>query len=144
MKLHRIDVRARSAASPEKVFALIADGSTWTAWGRWEGFEIEKKGDEEPEGVGAIRKFTRGRMVTRELIVTADSPKRFTYDLLSGLAIRGYQAHVDLTPDGDGTEIHWHSSFRAGAPFTGWLYRWQMSKFIQDAANRVAKYAERQ
>lgn len=143
MGMHRIDVRAHSKASPEEVFAALADGSTWPVWGRWDTYEIEKKGEDGKDGVGAIRKFVRGRMVTREQVVTMNNPKRFSYDLLSGLAVRGYRAHVDLTPDGDGTEIRWHSSFRSGVPFTGWLYRWQMSKFIQDAANRVAKYAER-
>jgi hypothetical protein len=143
MSMHRIDVRARSAAAPEDVFALIADGSTWPVWGAWDSFEIEKKGEDGGGGVGAIRKFVRGRMVTREVVVTVNEPKRFTYDLLSGLAVRGYRAHVDLTPDGGGTEIHWHSSFRSGVPGTGWLYRWQMRKFIQDTANRVAKFAEK-
>lgn len=142
MGLHRIDVRAHSAAPPEDVFALLADGSTWPVWGAWDSYEIEKRGEDGKDGVGAIRKFVRGRMVTREQVVEL-TPRRFTYDLLSGLAIRGYRAHVDLAPDGAGTAIHWHSSFRSGTPGTGWLYRRQMQKFIQDTANRVAAHAER-
>jgi hypothetical protein len=142
MRTHRIDVRAHSSVPLAAVYALVADGSSWPVWGRWESYEIEKAGEDGKDGVGAIRKFRRGRMVTRELVVEL-SPRRFSYDLLSGLAIRDYRAHLDLEPDGTGTSLHWHSSFRAGVPGTGRLYRAQMQKFIQDAAQRLAAHAER-
>jgi 3-mercaptopyruvate sulfurtransferase SseA len=52
-----IDVEARSTASPERVWALLADARSWT---RWAGFDdVQVEGD---QGVGQIRHNRRGRI----------------------------------------------------------------------------------
>ncbi|ONI85550.1 hypothetical protein ALI22I_27540 [Saccharothrix sp. ALI-22-I] len=63
------------------------------------------------------------------------------YVLLSGLAIRDYQAFIDLAPDGDGTAIRLHSSFEPKTRGTGWLYRLVLQAVISRYAKGLAGYA---
>ena len=51
-----------------------------------------------PNGVGAIRRFERGRFTTRERVTEFAPDRRLSYRLLSGLPLRDYEAHIDLEP----------------------------------------------
>ncbi len=137
----QIDVTAVSAAEPDTIYALLAEGSTWPTWSPIGSFELERPGPTAPEGLGAIRVFRTGRTVSREELVELVPGRRLSYRLLSGLPLRGYRADVDLTPDGTGTRIRWHSTFRPRVPGTGWLYRLVLGRFIQRCADGLAVYA---
>lgn len=141
--VQRVDVKVRSSAPPDRVFRLLADGSTWPDWSPALRYERERAGD--AYGVGEIRVFeNKGRKaLTREEVVELTPNRRMGYILLSGLAIRDYQAFVDLAPDGAGTAIHWHSSFRPKTPGTGWLYRLVLQAVITRYARGLAEHAAR-
>ena len=79
--------------------------------------------------------LARWEKVRDGLIVKAlGFPRAFT--------IRDYHADVTLTPDGDGTHIRWHSTFRPRVPATGWLIRRTLQRFVADTAERLARAAE--
>jgi polyketide cyclase/dehydrase/lipid transport protein len=143
MRRHHIDVRVPTEASPDVLYKLLRDGATWPTWSPLGSFELRKPADDdEPEGVGAIRVFRTGRVVTVERLVELVPDRRLSYELVSGLAIRDYHADVDLEPDDDGqTAIHWHSSFVAKVPGTGWLYQRSLSRFIERCARGLAAHA---
>src|SRR3954452_2715945 len=111
MKTHEIDVRRWTAAAPEPTFAALADESRWPDWSPMDSGELQQPGADDPHGVGAIRRFRTGRSVSIERVVTFDAPHTFSYELLSGLPLRGYLAVVELTPRDGGTEIRWRSTF---------------------------------
>jgi uncharacterized protein YndB with AHSA1/START domain len=129
-------------APPATVFALLADGSTWPMWSPIDSFELVRKGVGEPEGVGAVRLFRTGRIQSRERVVTVTPNETFSYELISGLAVRDYKAVVRLLPSGEGTSIHWRSTFRPKVPGTGWIYRRQLGKFIGLTVNGLAAAPE--
>jgi len=133
-----IDKTATTSADPAVVYALLRDGATWPEWSGLGSFELERPGRDEPEGLGAIRVFRTGRVTNREEIVELVPNRRFSYVQLSGLAIRGYRADVDLEPGEDGTVIRWRSSFRPKVPGTGWLYRRALSRFIEHTVEGLA------
>jgi hypothetical protein len=135
-----IDVTARSEADPDTVYRLLADGAQWPSCSGLGSFALERPGDGEREGVGAIRVFRTGTVTSRELVVDAVPGRRFGYTVLSGMPLRDYRADIDLTPDGGGTIIKWHSGFTARYPGTGWLFRWYLARFI---GRLVAGLAER-
>jgi len=137
-----IEHELTAKAPPETVFGLLADGSTWPNWAPIGSFELVHKGAGEPEGVGATRIFRTGRIESRERVVKATPNELFSYELISGLAVRDYVAVVRLLPRGDGTAIRWRSTFRAKVPGTGWIYRRQLGRFIGLTVNGLAAAAE--
>ncbi len=128
---------ARSGASPERVWALLADARSWSRWAPFDDAMVE-----EGEGDGELRRFRRGRRTTRERVTAFEPPRRFGYELVSGIPIRDYRAEVTLAPAGEGTEIRWRSSFRPKLPGTGALARRQFQRFIAQTAEGLAREAE--
>jgi hypothetical protein len=140
--MQKIDVRAHSTADAHTLYELLTAGKTWPTWSPIGSFELEKPGESAPEGLGAIRIFrTNGVVKSRERIVELVADRRLSYELLSGLAINGYRADVDLEPAENGTDIHWCSSFTGKLPGTGWFYRMVLGNFIQRCADGLATYA---
>nr|WP_158893756.1 SRPBCC family protein [Amycolatopsis anabasis] len=136
-----IDVEVTTAAEPAVVYALLRDGSSWPVWSPLGSFELAREGSGEPEGLGAVRVFRTGRFTSWEEVVELVPDRRFSYALRHGLPLRGYRADVDLTPEGTGTRIRWHSSFRPGIFGTGWFYRWFLGRFIARMADGLAAHS---
>jgi uncharacterized protein YndB with AHSA1/START domain len=135
--VQEIDVTARSKASPDQVWALLADVRSWPRWAPFDEATVE-----EGEGAGELRRFRSGRRTTRERVTAFDAPRHLGYELVSGIPIRDYRADVTLTPSGEGTEIRWRSSFRARFPGTGGVARRGLQRFIQQTAEGLAREAE--
>jgi hypothetical protein len=135
MGRQRIDVKVRTSADADTVYKLLADPTTWPTWSPIGSYA------EEPDT--GYRLFTTGRVTSRERVVQADPGRRLSYELVSGLAIRDYRADIDLEPVDGGTSIHWHSSFFAKVPGTGWLYRRTLRSFIAQCAQGLADHAAR-
>jgi hypothetical protein len=143
MKRRTVRGTAHSAAAPEVVYGLLADGTTWPTWSPIEAFELERAGDPPPEGPGAIRVFKRGRTTGRDQVLELEPGRRLQYTSLSGLPVRDYVGEVVLerTPDG-GTAIDWHSSFfTTSPPGTGWLVENGIAKFLGQCAQGLAAHA---
>ena len=134
-----IDVHAASAASPDRLYALLADARSWTDWAPFDGADVESG-----HGVGEVRRLRKGRVKSKERVVALEPPRRFVYEFLSGLPIRDYRAEVTLDPRPDGgTTVRWHSTFRAKVPGTGWAMRWSLKRFIAETAEGLARRAEK-
>ena len=137
------EVTARSAAPPERVFALLADA---TSWPRWAGPLIahaswEREGNPAPGGVGAIRRLGRWPMFGREQIVASEPPFHHAYTTLSGNPVRNYRADVFLSPDQAGTSITWRATFEPRLPGTGRLLVGTYRRLIGSFARRLAAHA---
>jgi hypothetical protein len=128
--VQRISVRGVTSADADTVYALLRDGASWPRWSPLGSFELVREGEGEPEGLGAIRLFRTGGIRSYEKIVALEPGRRFGYALDHGLPLRDYVAYVDLSPVDGGTEIHWHSTFTAKIPGTGWLYRRFLGRFV--------------
>jgi uncharacterized protein YndB with AHSA1/START domain len=141
--MQAISVETRSAADRERVWALLADTSSWACWAAFDEAGLEQEGTPESEGVGAIRRFRTGRRITRERVVVFEPPERFAYELLSGIPIRDYRAEVTLRPAEDGgTIIAWNSSFRGPFPIPAGLVKPKLEGFIRQTAEALARAAE--
>ena len=124
MTEHRYHVDGVSAAPPEVVFGVLADGPGWAGWAPGVSrAEYEQEGDPPPHGVGAIRRFGPSRgPVSREQVVVYEPPGLFVYVALSGpVPWRGYRSEVRLSPGpgGSGTAIDWSGSFESRVPGLG-------------------------
>ena len=140
-KTREIDIRVTTTATPEAVFALLADGSTWPSWTSIESVTLERTGSPTPEGPGAIRVNRRGRVTGRDQILEVVPNRRLSYTALSGLPVRDYVAHVDIEPTPTGSSIRWHASFRPKIPGTGRLLQHGIRRFLNECASGLARYA---
>jgi uncharacterized protein YndB with AHSA1/START domain len=137
------EVRARSRASAEAVWSVIADARAWSEWaGLVTRSSLEREGQPEPDGVGAVRRLGTGAFDSREEVVEFDPPKHLAYVLLSGMPVRHYRADVYLEGGPGGTDISWRSSFEARYPGTGKALVWFMSWMVGQFARRAARRAE--
>ncbi len=125
MAQQEILIRRTTSVPPEVVWARIVDGAQWPAMSTLETFTLEREGEPRRtgEGVGAVRAFKSGRIVTREEVVEREEQRRFAYVLLDGMPIRRYRAEIDLEPEGDGSALRWRSTFSPIVPGTGWVFR---------------------
>jgi hypothetical protein len=138
-----IERTATTTAAPSAAYALLADGSTWPEWSPLGSFSLIEPGDGTPEGIGAVRLFTTGRIKSRERVVERRPGEVFSYVLEAGLPLRDYRAVITLTPTGSGTTINWRSTFRAKIPGSGWIYRRQLGTFIGNTVDGLAAAADR-
>jgi hypothetical protein len=130
-----IDAEARTTASPEQVWALLADASTWSQWGAWSRVEVEGGG---PQQVGSIRRLRRWPYTLRERVTNLVPNERMDYELVEGMRIENYRATatIEAAPDG-GSIVRWHSEYDKAGPITGAILR----SAIKDACSRVARAA---
>ncbi len=137
-----VAIEVHTCATVSAVYALLRDGASWPGWTSIESFQLERAGEREPEGVGAIRIFRKGRVTGRDQVAELVPDRRFSYRHLSGLPVRDYRADVDLEPTEGGTRIRWHVSFTSTVPGTGWLWRWGIGRFVRQSARGLAAYAQ--
>ncbi|GAA4018225.1 SRPBCC family protein [Allokutzneria multivorans] len=140
--VHTIEVERFAAAEPSVVYALLRDGSGWPTWSPLGSFELERPGETEREGVGAIRVFRTWPVRSRERIVELEQDRRLAYVLESGLPIQDYRAQVDLEPRDGGTVIRWRSVFGARRPLLGRLVHTMLDRFIRRLVAGLAAAAE--
>jgi len=139
------EVTEHSAAPPEKVFDLLADGAGWSAWAgpmvirSW----WERQGEGDPGGVGAIRRLGLGALSSREEIVEYDAPRRLAYVWLTKFPVRDYRADVRLEPEGSGTRIEWSGTFTPAFPGGAAVMRRFFLGAVGGFAKRLAAEAER-
>ena len=143
LRRQTVEVEVHTRADAATVYALLRDGASWPIWSPIESFELERAGVDEPEGIGAIRIFRKGRVNGRDLIAELVPGRRFGYRHLSGLPVRDYRGEIDLEPDEDGTRIRWRTSFLPRWPGTGWLWRLGVRRLISQSARGLAAYAAR-
>lgn len=99
-----------SAAERSRVWALLDNTMLWPTWTPIEKVEIQETGD--LNGIGEIRTFTTGRVTVEERVVEKTPLVRYSYVLLSGLAVRDYRAVIELSDAAEGgTHITWHTTF---------------------------------
>jgi hypothetical protein len=137
-----IQAQARSKAPVAEVWPLIGEAHRWKDWSFLTRSELERVGDQVPDGVGAVRRFTRYGVGSREEVVGWDPPRHLAYTILAGLPVRHYRADVILTPEGDGTRISWSATFDEKIPATGRLMVVALEKTIARFAKSVALYAD--
>jgi uncharacterized protein YndB with AHSA1/START domain len=140
---YRYEVTARSAAAPDAVFAVLADGPGWSRWaGPMVRFSAwEAGGPEPPGGPGSVRLLGTRAFHSREEIVESRPPELLAYEVRSGWPVKDYRADVRLEPDGPGTLITWTGSFDALVPGTGGLVLALTRPMIAGFARRLATAA---
>jgi uncharacterized protein YndB with AHSA1/START domain len=95
----------RIAAPPRTVFDVLTDHRRYAGITPLRRSTLEREGEPAPNGVGAIRVLSAAGPPLREEVIAFQSPRRFSYKLLSGLPVRDHVGTVELSADGAGTRM---------------------------------------
>jgi hypothetical protein len=95
-----------------------------------------------PDGVGALRRYRRGRRAHTEEVVAFEAPNRLGYEVREGLPVRDYHAEVALEPVGGGTRITWTADFDGANPIGRWAMYQVLKRFFPVTARALAHAAE--
>jgi hypothetical protein len=139
---YHVETTAVAAAPIDVVWARVADIGTWSEWGQWDETARVRDGEPDAEGVGARRRFRRGKRVHTEEVVAFDAPRRLAYEVRDGLPVRDYHAEVTLEPVGGGTRIRWSSDFDGANAVGGWATYHVLKRFFPATARGLARAAE--
>ncbi len=134
---------ARSAAPVESVWPLIGEAHRWQEWSFLDRTELVETGDPVPDGVGALRRFTRFGIGSLERVVAWDPPHHLGYTIVKGFPVRNYRADVTCTPDGPGTRVIWTATFDPKIAGTGHLLVLVLNRMLGGFASGVASHAAR-
>jgi hypothetical protein len=137
-----VEARADSAASPETVWSLLEDATSWSDWGPFDEAVYERRGTPPPHGVGAVRRFKVRRLWSREKVLVFEPPSQLSYSYEGSLPVKDYRADVTLSVYGPRTRITWHSEFTPKLPFTRKLMRRLITRVLEDVSTRLARAAE--
>jgi len=134
-------VSARTTATPEVVYRLLATGVTWPEWSPIGSFRLGREGSGGGETVGAIRVFKTGTVTSREELLELRPLQGISYSALSGLPIRAHRADVEIERSDRSTAIEWREDFETKYPGTAWLVEHFLRHFVQRCADGLARHA---
>ena len=137
-------VEAGTHASREVVWPLVGEARRWREWSFLTASRLEREGDPDPDGVGAVRRFSRYGVGSREEVVAWDPPGHLGYRILSGFPVRNYRADVTLTPEGTGTRIEWSGTYDPKWPGTGPLLAVVLSAMMRRFVRDLVAHADNQ
>jgi uncharacterized protein YndB with AHSA1/START domain len=131
------------AAPPEVVFDVLTDHRRYTEITPLRRAELEREGEPEPNGLGAIRVLGVAGPPMREEVIAYERPFRFSYTVLSGLPVRDHVGTVELSPSEGGTEVVYAIHTTPTIPFAGAPTIFFMKQGIKTLLGGVAKESER-
>jgi len=138
----RYRVEAVTKAPVDQVWPLIGEAARWRDWSFLTTSKLEREGSPDPDGVGAVRRFARNGVGSREEVLVWDPPGHLAYAILSGFPVRDYRADVTLTADAAGTRIIWEGTYRPKIPGTRWILARMLPKMMQRFADELVAYAD--
>ena len=105
-------------APADRVFEALTDHRNYSKITPMRISELEKEGQPDPNGVGAVRKLGLAGPPIVEEVVGYEKPSFFSYKVLSGLPVKEQLGEVRLRDVGGRTELSYTVSFTAKVPRT--------------------------
>jgi hypothetical protein len=135
-------VVATTRAPVDVVWPLVGEADRWHEWSFLTKTGLEREAAPVADGVGAVRKFTRFGVGSREEVLAWEPPGHLAYRILSGFPVRNYRADVTLTADGTGTHIEWVGTYDPKWPGTGSVLARVLNGMMQRFADDLSTYAD--
>jgi len=133
----RVRAVATTPATPQALWALVADATSYADWGPWNASGYE---DPAARGEGALRWMRYGRRTTVERILEIEEGRRLVYNVERGIPVRNYRAVVELTSTDGGTHVDWSAEW--DATLLGRAVQRKLRKLYPDVMARLVAAAE--
>jgi uncharacterized protein YndB with AHSA1/START domain len=137
------DLRARVAAPPDTVFAVLTDHAGYARISPLRSATLEREGAPTRDGVGAVRRLALVGPPLREEVTEFEAPTRFAYRLVSGLPVREHTGEVTLTAAGAGTDVLYRVHTVPSLPVPDGVWGALVRPGIQQLLRGVVREAER-
>ena len=131
------------SAPPETVFEVLTDHRRYSELTPLRKSELEREGEVDVNGVGAIRKLTVVGPPMREEVLAYEAPSRFSYTVLSGLPVRDHVGTVQLSADGNRTKMVYAVRTQPTLPVVGPAVVAAVKQAIKGLIDGIAKESER-
>jgi hypothetical protein len=138
-------VGSATSAPVDIVWNLLVDGRSWPRWSSGLDELVEERSSgldpHGEDGVGAVRAFRTGRVVTGERLTELVRNRRMAYEDAFNFTMKDYRAVIELEPTATGgTTITWHGTWRI-RPGVGWILPFFLPRVMQRAADDLAARA---
>ncbi|WP_232535092.1 SRPBCC family protein [Nocardia terpenica] len=136
---------ATTPAPVRTVWNLLIDGRSWPRWSSAIDELVEERSSGlDPhgrDGIGSVRAFRTGRVVTGERLIELVPDRRLAYEDAFNYAMKDYRAVIELEPTAaGGTSITWQGTWRM-RPGVGWILPFILPRVMQRMADDLARYA---
>ena len=98
---------------------------------------VHEKGDEQYNGVGAIRTIKLGMFTVMERLEAVEPYKSYMYCILSGSPVKRYLGKFEFSEDGGSTLVRWHADFKPIVPLSGWIIAIVTRKMVHTILSRM-------
>lgn len=136
-------LHAMVAAPIDVVFDVLTDHRGYSKLTPLRSSTLEREGQPDPNGVGAVRVLGLAGPPIREEVTEFERPTRFSYRLLSGAPVRTHGGTVELAPRGGQTELIWRVESTPKLPVPDVAWAALVRPVINQLLKRVVKEAER-
>lgn len=126
-------------ATPEGVFAIVADHANYTRFDGVTASTILKQGTPAPNGLGAVRQITAGPLRFDEEITAYEPGRRLDYLItkVRGLPFRHEGGSIRFAPTATGTHVVWTSAFEVPVPVLGALVDGVLKKKLEASFDHI-------
>ena len=131
-------------APPEAVFDMLTDHANYARFRGVNGSELLREGDPAPNGVGAVRRIKSTPFRFDEEVTAYERPSRLEYLIVDlNVPFDHHGGTIRLSPDGDGTQVDWRSSYTVPTPLVGGLQEVIWKPVLTRGFKRVLEDVER-
>lgn len=125
------------------VWAAVADHLAIAGWGPGVSVTMERLGEDDPNGVGAIRdiKLPGPGPHIREEITAFEPDRRLAYRALSGTPFKDWRGEVEVAEHDGGTAIKWSLSCTSPLPGTDLILRTAALAMVNALARSAKRHA---
>ena len=141
--MHTININQTYSAGRDHVFDLLSDHERFLA-GKDLSCTLITPGEDERNGMGAVRRVDGGSMIFTERINVFDRPQAYEYRIteLSGwmgrwLPMHHDQGRLEFSETPEGTRVDWMSRFEVRIPLLGWLLERVLGHSLLSAFGRL-------
>lgn len=128
-----------------EVFEALSDHASYGLFKSVGTAKLLTEGDDERNGVGALRSVQTGAFKVWERITEFERPTHMQYQIEKSrpIKIKHYKGTIDLKDLGDGTtQVTWRSEGRIAVPIIGWVLDRKMQKQGTKVFNSMLKSLE--
>jgi len=138
--MQHVEVVRRLPQPPERVWEVYTDHGSWREWAGFQRSWLEREGEPDRNGVGAVRGFGSGPVDVFEEVLEFEAPRRMVYAVVrGGLPMKNHRGEVQLEPSDGGTRVVWRCRFEPRVPGTGWLLRLAVTRVFRQALAGLAR-----